>query len=624
MKDKETKTTIRETLGLLGFGFKTAHKLLPAYYPCMLLRSLVTSVQPLIVLFLSARILNELSGARNVSSIVLYASAAVGLTFLLSVLKAVLVREIDCRAGREQAIQRVRMMQAERFATMDFAHTEDTSVSELLVRMDTHTVSTSRGLVYLYIVPERAADSLFSLILAVLLLGPLSAGSADLFSSWAGLALLVLFVAGLLIGFRLQAREKNLMQRIAARAVEDNTLAWYYSDYVKADQAAKDIRIYDQKNALSSIFKESHTSDAWISLSNFRGRINGVRMGFLAAIAGGVYLLAGYNALGSAVPAGNIVQTVGAVSALAAALGALISTAGMIYNNTPFIKPMKEFLSLPDVLKKGGKEVPPRESHIHQIEFRNVSFRYPGAETYALKNLDLKLVPGERLAVVGLNGSGKTTMVKLLCRLYDPTEGEILLDGVNIKEYDYEQYIALFSVVFQDYVLFPLRLGQNVAAGESYETQRVTECLDRAGLAERRAEMKDGLDTILYKEYDENGVSVSGGESQKIALARALYKNAPFVVLDEPTAALDPISEFEVYSKFNELIGEKTAVFISHRLSSCRFCDDIAVFHDGKLIQRGGHDFLLADEGGKYFELWNAQAQHYVSEGHYVSGGRFS
>jgi ATP-binding cassette subfamily B protein len=218
------------------------------------------------------------------------------------------------------------------------------------------------------------------------------------------------------------------------------------------------------------------------------------------------------------------------------------------------------------------------------------------------------------MAVVGPNGSGKMTMIKLLCRLYDPTEGEILLDGVNIKEYDYAQYTALFSVVFQDFKLFPLQLGANVAAGAEYDKVRVNACLDGAGFAERLEAMPDGLDTILYKSYDEDGTQVSGGEAQKIALARALYRDAPFVILDEPTAALDPIAEYEVYSTFEQTIGGKTAVFISHRLSSCRFCHDIAVFDGGRLIQRGGHDELLTAEDGLYRKLWDAQAQHYVDK----------
>ncbi|MCL2814715.1 MAG: ABC transporter ATP-binding protein/permease, partial [Oscillospiraceae bacterium] len=185
--------------------------------------------------------------------------------------------------------------------------------------------------------------------------------------------------------------------------------------------------------------------------------------------------------------------------------------------------------------------------------------------------------------------------------------GIITLNGIDIRKYDYAEYMDIFSVVFQDFKLFSFTLGQNVAASVHVDGERAGECLSMAGLRD----MAKGLDTPLYKDFEEDGVEISGGEAQKIALARALYKDAPFIVLDEPTAALDPIAEYEVYSKFNEIVGDKTAVYISHRLSSCRFCDDIAVFDDGELIQRGSHDALLADAGGKYHQLWNAQAQYY-------------
>jgi len=346
----------------------------------------------------------------------------------------------------------------------------------------------------------------------------------------------------------------------------------------------------------------------------YEGRSSAFQLGLLAAIGGGFYLLVGYGALGGGVSVGSVVQTVGAVSAMATAIGTLISSFGSIYHNAPFLKPIQEYLSLPDVLHTGTKDVDLSGEHEHQIEFRDVSFRYPGAENFALRNLNLSFNPTERLAVVGLNGSGKTTMIKLLCRLYDPTEGEILLDGVNIREYDYEQYTSLFSVVFQDNVLFPLWLGQNVAVGESYDVDSVIKSLDDAGFTERLDSMPDGLDTVLSKEYDEDGTTVSGGEAQKIALARALYRDPPIVVLAEPTAALDPIAEYEVYTTFDSTIGDKTAVFISHRLSSCRFCQRIAVFDEGKLIQLGTHDGLLADASGRYFELWEAQASHYRDE----------
>ena len=232
-------------------------------------------------------------------------------------------------------------------------------------------------------------------------------------------------------------------------------------------------------------------------------------------------------------------------------------------------------------------------------------------DTYALKDISLKFKIGQRLAVVGMNGSGKTTFIKLLCRLYDPTEGEILLNGIDIRKYDYREYMSIFSVVFQDFKLLSFSLGQNVAANKEFDDVKASNCLNGAGFGERLLKLSLGLETFLYKDFDKKGVEVSGGEAQKIALARALYKDASFIVLDEPTAALDPIAEYEIYSRMNEIVGNKTAVFISHRLSSCRFCNDIAVFHEGRLIQRGNHDKLVSDNNGKYYELWNAQAQYY-------------
>lgn len=261
---------------------------------------------------------------------------------------------------------------------------------------------------------------------------------------------------------------------------------------------------------------------------------------------------------------------------------------------------------------RGKLPVEKRLDNQYEIEFRNVSFRYPGTETYALKNLSLKLHIGERMAIVGMNGSGKTTMIKLLCRLYDPQEGEILLNGVDIRKFRQEEYIRLFSVVFQDFKLLSMPLGENVAASLDVDEKLAEQVLRKAGLSERLAKLPEGLETWLYQDIADDGVEISGGEAQKIAIARALYKDAPFVLLDEPTASLDPLSEYEIYSGFDAMVGDKTAIYISHRLSSCRFCDDIAVFHEGRLVQRGTHEELLKDEQGKYYELWNAQAQYYT------------
>ena len=243
------------------------------------------------------------------------------------------------------------------------------------------------------------------------------------------------------------------------------------------------------------------------------------------------------------------------------------------------------------------------------IVLKNVCKSYD-KEHYAVQDFSLEIPDREFVIFVGPSGCGKSTLVKLLCRLYDPTEGEITLNGIDIRKYKYEEYMELFSVVFQDSKLFSFSLAENVAADTEYDPERVTDCVIRAGLGDRLKTMENGIETCLYKDFDENGVEISGGEAQKLCLARAIYKGSPFIVLDEPTAALDPISEYDIYTKFNSIVGTRTAIYISHRLSSCRFCDDITVLDNGHIIERGSHEKLIA-KGGIYTAMWAAQAEYY-------------
>ena len=310
---------------------------------------------------------------------------------------------------------------------------------------------------------------------------------------------------------------------------------------------------------------------------------------------------------------GGITQYVGAVTTLFVGVSGLLEVAGNIRVNARYMVLCFEFLDIPNQMYQGSLTTEKRSDRNYQVEFRDVSFRYPDSEAWALRHVNLKFQVGSRLAVVGENGSGKSTFIKLLCRLYDPTEGEILLNGIDIRKYQYPDYIALFSVVFQDFHLLALPLGQNVAGRIKYDRERVAQCLTQAGVMDRVEKMDQGLDTYLYKDLEKKGVEVSGGEAQKIAIARALYKDAPFIILDEPTAALDPIAEAGVYSKFDQIAGDKTAVYISHRLSSCKFCDDIVVFDHGHIVQQGSHQQLV-EEDGEYARLWQAQAQYYQKQ----------
>ncbi|MDE6592176.1 MAG: ABC transporter ATP-binding protein/permease [Oscillospiraceae bacterium] len=283
---------------------------------------------------------------------------------------------------------------------------------------------------------------------------------------------------------------------------------------------------------------------------------------------------------------------------------------GQIIVRSDFCKEVFDFLDIPDDKYMGTLPTEKRDDNEYEFEFRHVYFKYPGTEELILKDINLKWRIGEKMALVGRNGSGKSTLIKLLCRLYDPTEGVITLNGIDIKKYSIKEYMELFSVVFQDSALFSFSVAENVAADTEYDREAVEECVRRAGFSDRLGEMSDGIDTVLYKDFSEKGVEISGGEAQKLCLARAVYKGAPFIVLDEPTAALDPVSEYDIYTKFNSIVGTRTAIYISHRLSSCRFCDDIAVLDKGEIVERGSHDVLVL-KGGVYAKLWGAQAEYY-------------
>lgn len=388
---------------------------------------------------------------------------------------------------------------------------------------------------------------------------------------------------------------------------------FYVGEYIGREECGKTIRMFHQQGLLAErtkeLFQGIHENIGRITAQKLsRSEWSGV---IETVISGLVYLLMGIMAMKQAVTVGNICLFAGCIQNFLYHFRTWGEQWVELAENTKYVKKYFDFLDIPNKKYEGTLPVEKREDNRFEVEFRHVSFRYPGTDRDILKDFSIKFHIGERLAVVGRNGCGKTTFIKLLCRLYDPVQGEILLNGIDIRKYDYREYLSLFGVVFQDFKIPALPLGQNVAASTEVEEDRAREALRRAGLGGLLDKMPCGMDTPLYTDFDKNGVDISGGEAQKIAIARALYRDAPFVILDEPTAALDPIAEYEVYSKFDELVGSKTAVYISHRLSSCRFCNDILVIDEGRAMQRGSHDELIRQKGSLYETLWNAQAEYY-------------
>lgn len=324
------------------------------------------------------------------------------------------------------------------------------------------------------------------------------------------------------------------------------------------------------------------------------------------------YIFVGLKALYGAFGAGSLLKYTGMVEQMSNGIGRMCNAIREVWQNIHYIDDYFAYQDLENRTSTGTKPITKDILNDYVFEFRNVTFTYPGTETPSLTNINCVLKKEEKVAIVGRNGSGKTTFIKLLCRLYDPQEGTILLNGTDIREYRYEDYLKFFSTVFQDFCIFALQLGENVASESVYNEQDVICALENAGFKERLKTLPDRLHTQLYKYFYDDGVELSGGEKQKVAIARCLYKDAPYAILDEPTAALDPVAEADIYQRMNQFIEGKGAIYISHRLSSCHFCHRIMVFENGQLVETGTHEELLAT-AGLYHRLWHAQAKYYQS-----------
>lgn len=407
-----------------------------------------------------------------------------------------------------------------------------------------------------------------------------------------------------------QKKESAAMNQMTQ--AEKNSRFWYMDEGGSGAigaQSLKDIFMYRAKKMIQ---KTVDTEREGVRKNVFTiARINGAG-GLGTGMIQGILLCVSYYcvlalAIAGTITVGMVLRYAQAIFQACMSVSASIRLAGEFRTDVGRIASTLEYLNLEAEKTKGDSFT---EMTKGVIEFRNVSFRYPGTKELVLDHVSLKIEPSEKIAVVGKNGSGKTTLVKLLCRLYEPEEGEILWNGKNIREYDLREWQKIFAIVFQDYSLLSLTLGQNVAASEQYETERAKEVLQLAGFGERLNKLKKGLETVVYPEYEQDGVSFSGGEEQKIAIARAIYKGGQICILDEPTAALDPVSESRVYESFDEIVKGKTAVYISHRLSSCKFSDRIFVLDNGKIAESGTHEALLS-QNGLYAQLWQAQAQYY-------------
>ncbi len=380
---------------------------------------------------------------------------------------------------------------------------------------------------------------------------------------------------------------------------------------------AKDIRLYGMKNWLNKKHEEVNAEELqrWVQSRTYWQYNSAFSSGISLVRNVVIYGWMIYDMLFNGMSIGDFTLYVGSAVTMSASINAFLQSVGGMRERSSRMDDFRTFMDI-SFGDEGKKTTPIPKSDRYTFKFENVSFKYKGQDTYALKDLNLTLEAGQRLAVVGLNGAGKTTFIKLLLRLYDVTEGRILCNGIDIREFDRDEYFKLFAPAFQEVEVFAFPIFENISmtVAEDTDKAKAEEYLRAAGMGDKLDKLPDGMDTELLKVLYDDGVDLSGGEKQKLALARALYKNSPVVVLDEPTAALDALAEYRLYQSFNGMIGEKSAVYISHRLSSTRFCDTIAMFVAGEMVEHGTHDELLA-KGGAYADMFRVQAQYYVEDG---------
>lgn len=609
----------RKRMEITKRGYRLLHTYTPGLIRAKTVSAVIEGLFPLVSIWFSAQIINELMGERRQGVFLGYILAITGIHFLFSMIK-----NVSDKVGDEKEADmwnQFRKIFTDKQLSMDYADLENQEIQKQKQKAEENLFMFGNGLGQLVWNSSDLARVVTGIIASVSLTVSLFKAKSGnkVMDSWLWIpAILVVMILIGYVYYLLEKKENHVFAKWTEGTVWFNrTFQFFGHELYDNTRRAKDVRIYGQEKMAEREFEkmEAHNEEdnAYLNKMSFYKGFTYLAKGTGSALC---YLFVVTKAALGAFGTGSIVQYVGAFTELANHVGFLMLSylENRIY--TEHLEKLFEYLDLPNNKYQGKLPVEKNffcndGENDYEIEFRNVSFKYPGSDTYVLNHINTRLSIGKKQAFVGTNGAGKTTFVKLLCRLYDPTEGEILLNGIDIKKYDYEEYMSLFAFVFQDFKLFSFTLGQNIAANKNYDRNRVEECIKKVSFYDRYLAMEEGLDTYLYQDISEKGLEISGGEAQKIALARALYKGTPMIVLDEPTAALDPFAEARVYEDFSLMVEHKTAIYISHRLSSCRFCDEITVFDSGRIVQKGTHTELVKDKTGQYFALWNAQARYY-------------
>jgi len=591
--DKQYLSDIR----FIGFLYRKAYAVSRIFWVHLLVNAVSRSLTMLLWVYFPKLILDELTGGKRMHIMLTMLAGFVLLQFLCGILTH--VSETKLNLCSEKIDHHLRKDLAEKIMKLDYAKLEDPKTLDLKDRAS-EGIQFWGGIAGINELMTEILAALLSISTLLVLVVELNVFFA---------AVLFVFVAcKTVLSNKLRVVVMHFWDKLGIFNRQFRYLSSLMTDY----RYGKDIRLYHMADLVcekSEEYKDG-ARQYYVKQGNQERRFYFAQnsVGFLQdlVIYGFIVLCAFHGELSI----GDLVFYISAATNIVLHSTDIAGRIVEMKRICQYGQPYKEFMQLEEADRRGNLPVPVCDAYTFKLQ--NISFRYPGSENDVLKDITLSIRPGEKISIVGLNGAGKTTLIKLLLRLYEPTEGTILLNGVDIRLYDYADYLKLFAVVFQDFRLLATSIRENIACtDETILQEQVWNALSMVGLDEKCGSLPKKENTQLLKHFYEDGIELSGGENQKLAIARAIYKDAPFVFLDEPTANLDPIAEYEIFSHFDRLVSHKTTVYISHRLSTCRFSDRVVVIDKGRIAENGTHEELIHRDG-LYRDMWNAQAQYYV------------
>lgn len=580
---------------------KQVWKVSPAYVLLILLNGLIGGGKIILNMVLPMFLIDELTDGRDVKKLILFGACIVANNVIMTFITDSLQKYRDVK---DEWVQNVMVEKlGERIMNLEYSYLENTYYLDLKERaiFAVQNQSAIVAIITLIANTVQGVITLAGLMVILFTLGPVLMTAIAI-----GVVLMILIVKA----------ASGTMVALMNRIIPINRIFGYYAGVAADKPAQKDLRLYHMDKLVTEKIRQSNetTCDEFDMANRKMGLANGANGVITEFISAFTYGYVGIRTIsdmfGSRITLGSLTMYVSSAITFSTTIIQFGENLIGLWQNSQFLVPYQEFMALKEeTIEDGGV---PMDDTVETLEFRNVSFTYPKAEKPVLKNVSFAVKKGEKISIVGLNGAGKSTLVKLICRMYKADSGEILVNGRDIYDYDYLSYMNVISAVFQDYKLFNFTIEENISCRESgADESRVNYLIDEVGMREKIDTLPEGIHSRFGKEYDEEGVELSGGQGQKIAIARALYKKASMVILDEPASALDPIAEAEIYEKFNSLVEDKTAIYISHRMSSSVFCDRILIIDGGTVSDFDTHENLMKKTDSLYYKLFTSQAENY-------------